>query len=333
MDNKFFNMTHTNRRRFVKDIGAIVAASAMANINMKLTGSPLISATPLISGIKDSTKPFVGIQMSPHTMLDEGIEQCLDLCQNTAQVNAVFPYSHAFHTSTLGKEMRYLAMDHGTPPRDLRNKVPAVYVKHHEKYFKNTSLRIKPTDKRLEFSDRDLFDEIRKPADERNMLVFARILESNGQYIENFDNVLTVDCYGNPGTKACWNNPDYINFWKALVADMFSSYDLDGFQWGAERMGPLMNVILPWNDDPPVCFCKHCIEHGKQANIDPMRAREGYRLLYEYVQKLMSDAPKPAEGVLTIFFRHIIRYPENSFVGVSLQTIEGKCTKRDVSNN
>ncbi len=303
-------MAQTNRRKFVKNIGTLVAASALADINMRLGANPLISGNPLPTAFKKSPETFVGIQMSPHTMLDEGIEQCLDLCQNTARVNAVFPYSHAFHTSTLGKAMRYLANDHGKPPRDLRNKVPAVYVKHHDKYFKDTILRIKPTDKELEFSARDLFSEIRKPADNRNMKVFARILESTGRYIENFDQVLTVDSYGNPGRKACWSNPDYVNFWKAIVADMFNSYDLDGFQWGAERMGPLMNIILPWNDDPPTCFCKHCIERGRAANIDPERAREGYRLLYEYVQKLMTDDPKPPEGVFTVFLRHIIRYPE-----------------------
>ncbi|HEX2457794.1 MAG TPA: hypothetical protein VHI99_29120 [Vicinamibacterales bacterium] len=32
--------------------------------------------------------PFVGIQMGPHTMLDEGIEHCLDLIGRTAAVNA-----------------------------------------------------------------------------------------------------------------------------------------------------------------------------------------------------------------------------------------------------
>jgi len=168
--------------------------------------------------------------MSPHTMLDEGIEACFDLISETAGVNAVFPYSHAFHTSSLGKPLRYLAKDHGKPPRDLRNKVPAVWVRHNEKYFKDTVLRIKATDKELEFSDRDVFNEIIQPANERGIKVFARILESTDIFIENFDSVIAVDSYGNPGRKACWSNPDYINFWKAVVADMFNRYELDGFQ-------------------------------------------------------------------------------------------------------
>lgn len=100
------------------------------------------------------------------------------------------------------------------------------------------------------------------------------------------------------------------NFWAAVVEDMFRTYDLDGFQWGAERMGPLMNVILPWNDAPPTCFCEHCIARGKSQGIDPERAREGYSRLFEYVRKLIAGEPKPAEGVFTVFLRHLIRYPE-----------------------
>ena len=303
-------MPPRTRREFVKNVSAMMAAAAAAEISLGATGIPFMTGKLLRKPVQSAGGTFVGIQMSPHTMLDEGIGQCLDLISRTAGVNAVFPYSHAFHTSTLGKPIRDLATDHGKVPRDMRNKVPGVYVRHHEQFFRDTSLRVKPTDPSLEFSGNDLFSEIREPANKRGMKVFARILESSGLHIENFEKVLTVDVYGNRGRNGCWSNPEYINFWNGVVDDMFHSYDLDGFQWGAERMGPLMNIILPWNNNPPGCFCEHCVKRGQLANIDPGRAREGYRLLFEYVQKLMSDSPKPAEGVFTLFLRHIIRYPE-----------------------
>ncbi|MGH7469691.1 MAG: hypothetical protein ACRENP_17210 [Longimicrobiales bacterium] len=113
-----------------------------------------------------------------------------------------------------------------------------------------------------------------------------------------------------PPRIGCWRNPDYQQFWSAVVEDLFKSYDLDGFQWGAERMGPLMNVILPWNDAPPTCFCPHCITNGKAKGIDPERAREGYTRLFTYVRGLMAGGPKPPEGVFTVFLRHLVRYPE-----------------------
>lgn len=252
----------------------------------------------------------IGIQMSPHTMLDEGIEACLDLIQDTSGINTVIPYTHAFHTSTLGKRLEDLARDHGKPPRDFRGKVPAVWVRHHSEYFHGTSLRVRATDPGLEFADRDLFSEMVQPCRERGMRVYGRVLEASGRFIQGFDDVRTVDVYGNRGAYGCWSHPDYKNFWSAVLEDMFRHYELDGFQWGAERMGPLMNVVLPWNDNPPTCFCRHCIARGEEVNIDAGRAREGYTRLFEYVRSLADGGPSPPEGVFTLFLRHLIRYPE-----------------------
>ncbi len=304
------------RREFLGRLGALFAATAagLPHVNAaRASGLPIAPLTaPATAGLYTLTTPdpFIGVQMSPHSLLYEGIEPCLDLIRRTGAVNFVFPYSHAFHTSSLGQPIAEQAPDHGKPPVDLRGKLPMVWVQHHDEYFKNTRLRIRPTNPSLEFAGRDLFKEMITPARQRNMKVGARILEGSGMAIENFNAVRTTDVYGQRGSKACWNHPDYREFWKAVVADMFNHYDLDGFQWGAERMGPLMNVILPWNNDPPGCFCTYCVERGKAAGIDPGRAKEGYRLLYEFVQQLKTSAPKPAEGVYTIFLRHIIRYPE-----------------------
>ncbi|MBN1362530.1 MAG: hypothetical protein JW993_18175 [Sedimentisphaerales bacterium] len=297
------------RRDFIQQVVGMLAAAEVSLGRMEPANANQAANAAGQSGNHPNT-PFVGIQMSPHTMLDEGIEPCLDLIKETAAVNAVFVYSHAFHTSTLGKPLRDLATDHGKPPRDFRNRVPSIWVRHHDEYFRNTRLRVRSTDSELEFADRDLFTEIVEPCRARKMKVYARILEAAGRHIENFDEVRTIDVYGNRGRYACWSHPDYRNFWSAVASDMFGHYDLDGFQWGAERMGPLMNVILPWNDDPPTCFCEHCIARGQAANIDAGRAKEGYTKLFEYVRRLADEREVPAEGVFTIFLRHLIRYPE-----------------------
>lgn len=39
---------------------------------------------------------FVGVQLGPQSVFDEGPERCLDLLQETAGVNAVFVYSHTY---------------------------------------------------------------------------------------------------------------------------------------------------------------------------------------------------------------------------------------------
>ncbi len=299
------------RRGFVRTLAAMIAAAEVGfdTIGVSPAEASTLPETPgEIPKLPDGA--VVGIQMSPHTMLYEGIGPCLDLIQRTAGINVVMPYSHAFHTRSLGEPVRDLAADHGKPPKDFRGKVPAVWVHHHDAYFQDTPLRIKPTNPSLEFAGRDLFHEMLKPCRDRGMKVYARVLEALGTHIEHFDQVRAVDVYGKRGRYGCWSNPDYRNFWADVVRDMFAHYEMDGFQWGAERMGPLMNVILPWNADPPTCFCKYCVQRGEAAGIDAGRAREGYTKLYEYVRGLIAEKPAPPEGVFTIFLRHLIRYPE-----------------------
>src|SRR6185295_19101864 len=73
---------------------------------------------------------FVGIQMGPHTILDEGIEHTLDLIQETAAINVVMPYSHGYNNAFI-KPLRSRA-DHGVPLSDnAGRKFPLVWVKTH----------------------------------------------------------------------------------------------------------------------------------------------------------------------------------------------------------
>jgi hypothetical protein len=71
-----------------------------------------------------------------------------------------------------------------------------------------------------------------------------------------------------------------------------------------------MNVISPWNNDPPACFCEHCRARGRAAGIDPERARQGYVALHRYVQGQMHGDARPSEGMFGGFLRVLIRYPE-----------------------
>jgi hypothetical protein len=61
------------------------------------------------------------------------------------------------------------------------------------------------------------------------------------------------------------------------MEDLVRSYDLAGIQWGAERQGPLMNVVSPWDSRPPTCFCEFCVARGRKHGIDPERAGDSAR--------------------------------------------------------
>ncbi len=288
-----------DRRSFIETL----ALAAFAADRARVAEGPARAAAP--------AGTFNGIQMGPHTILDEGIERTLDLIAETAAINAVMPYSHAYNAA-LVKPLRDRA-SHGVPLTDnAGRRFPLVWVRTHDRYYGDTTLRHQRVDAGLEHAGRDLFAELVEPARRRGMKVYARILESSAmsRVVANYGKAVTRDVNGRPTNVACWNHPEYVAFWAATMEDLFRSYDLDGVQWGAERMGPLMNVISPWNNDPPACFCEHCGARGRAAGIDPDRAREGYRRLHEYVQGQMGGAARPPEGRFGGFLRLLIRYPE-----------------------
>jgi hypothetical protein len=292
------------RRAFIADLAGLLALT-QAGVHV-----PLGATAPSPGGANTHApapaKPFVGIQMGPHTMLDEGIERTLDLVQKTAAVDVVMPYSHGYNGAFV-KPLRSRA-NHGVPlTNNAGRKFPLVWVRTHDRYYRNTSLRHQVVDDTFALHDRDLFAEAAEPIRKRGMKLYARVLEAGGRTIANFSKVVTRDIDGQPTGTACWNHPEYIAFWADTMDDLFRSYDLDGIQWGAERQGPLMNIVSPWDSRPPTCFCEFCVARGKRQGIDPERARTGFRHLWELAQG--KRAPSP-DGVFASYLRVVMRYPE-----------------------
>jgi hypothetical protein len=255
--------------------------------------------------------PFVGIQIGPHSLFDEGIDRCLDFIQETAAINALLVYSQTYHME-MRRPLQTLAQDHAVPVKDLRGrKLPLVWMKPHEQFYSGTVLRHQKIDSSFEFADRDLFAELLQPVRKRGMKLYARILEGSGplamEGIGNFSKVLIRDVYGRPRPVACWNNPDYKAWWTSTVEDMFRSYELDGLQWGAERHGPLMNVLL--SGTPPFCFCEHCQARGRLNGINLDRARQGFQELHALVRSVQQGTPR-STGTFTALLRVLLRYPE-----------------------
>ncbi len=297
----------TARREFLHSLVALAGAAGIPLPAAAAAPEPQAAPPP---AARPRAGLLIGVQMGPHTMLDEGIEPCLDLCRDAADIDTVFTYSHAYG-GDLRKPLEWLATDHGKPPIDQRSrKLPLVYVRHHEQYFKDTSLRHQQVDATFAYGNRDLFAEMMPPLRARGMKVFARILESGSREVKNVARVATVNAHGQPTQTACWNHPEYKAFWNATVEDLFRSYELDGFQWGAERASPLARLIQSGGDDTASCFCPFCLARGKAHGIDGDRARQGFTALLAYVQRQRGGAPRPPDGAYAEFFRVLMRYPE-----------------------
>ena len=279
-----------------------------------------IAAAPQSSGTDTSKvtgKPFVGVQLGAHSVFDEGVDHCLDLLQETAAVNAVFVYSHTYQGYSSGRKTSDLANDHGVPVRDPKaRKLPLVWVRPHEEFYRDTFLRHATPRADTEFKNQDVFETLAEPCRKRGIQLFARVLEGHGrdplQAIPNWSRILTRDVYGRSTILPCWNHPAYRAWWLGSVEDTFKSYPLAGMKWGAERSGPLSNLLTspPGARRVPFCFCEFCEAKGRTRAIRVDRAREGFRQLFELVSSVQDGKARPEDGTFITLLRLLLRYPE-----------------------
>ena len=254
--------------------------------------------------------PFAGIQLGTHSLLAEGIEWVLDFLKEKGEIDTLITYSHSYY-GAFNRPDSVLA-DHGKGIISYKYRnFPKVWVNHNAEYFKGLLLKHEKPSKEYDFYGRDAFTEMRKPLDQRGMKVYVRLFEPWAKdgigHIENYDKVLTLDIDGNPGKGPCWNNPDYQAWIFATVKDVFTNYEIDGIQYGAERVGPLSELLF--KNEKTNCFCEHCTKKNVAAGIDPERAKAGFR----EIEKLIKGAYEndiPKDGVLISLMNIVFRYPE-----------------------
>jgi hypothetical protein len=106
-------------------------------------------------------------------------------------------------------------------------------------------------------------------------------------------------------------NPDYIDWWLAIIEDQVKSYPIDGLMFGSERNGPLGNTIGGGGfarNANPYCFCRHCLAAADRRGIDARRAGEAYQALHELTQGEAKGSATDSPFVR--FLRLIMTYPE-----------------------
>jgi hypothetical protein len=276
---------------------------------LKTTAASVV--LPLTQAVAAPMPPLIGLQIAGHSLLDEGLDRCLDHVQSTCRANAVFLYSHSYYAAH--NRAPELLANHGVPIRDeRRRKITRVWLRHNDAVFKNTSLRVLPAAADEEYGGRDLFAEVAEPLRRRGINLYARILEPGARdlagRVAHHERAMAVDIHGKPSAQPCRNHPEWIGFWDALVADTTSAYPLAGFQWGAERSGPLSSLL--WKGTAPFCFCPHCEARARGEGINVGRARQGFTELHALITKLRSGGAAPVDGVFTNVLRVLMRFPE-----------------------
>jgi hypothetical protein len=249
---------------------------------------------------------FAGITMGPTSFYDEGIDYVLDLLQDKVGINAIACYT--YQRMTPGCRPPGAIADHGKPIDRERNDDTLTWVQVNEKYYGGTFLRHQPKNKGERYWDKDILADLEKPAQERGIRIYSRILEGWRQYGRpNFVKVNEIDALGRLAGRQCYNNPDYINFWLGTVEDLFKTYPyLAGIYWGSENSGPLPRAL---SGGTPTCFCKHCCRIARENGIDPERARRGLLALRDLARGLRAGE-RPTDGAFISIFRLLIGNPE-----------------------
>lgn len=254
--------------------------------------------------------PLVGVQISPHSLFDEGVEKTLDFLQETAAIDTLFLLTHGYYGAG-PRPKSVLASHQGSPVRESWHRLPKIWVEHDERFFRDTPLRHRKPKDDLEFGGRNILEELREPLRRRGMKVYARFYEPNSQqgtgHIAAWERTVATDHFGNPGKWPCWNKPDYREFVRATVEDLCRNNPLDGLQYGAERGSPLSEVLL--KGEPAECFCEDCSKRARQAGIDLVRAKAGYRELSDLMRNA-ARGTQPVDGVIITVLRIFQEHPE-----------------------
>src|SRR5690349_2281634 len=112
----------------------------------------------------------------------------------------------------------------------------------------------------------------------------------------------------------CFYKPAVREFWKAVVTDIASSYDIDGILFFNERNGPLTNTIganfdVGFGASRVTCFCDDHKREAEKHKINFERTKEGYRKLDELTQSALKGN-RPSDGYYVEFERLLLNYPE-----------------------
>jgi hypothetical protein len=258
-------------------------------------------------------RPLVGLQIGAISFVDEGVTGVLDTVVDKAAVNALFVATQSFDRGLQGRQISGRPWP-GHGPSELDHHGGGSYVAAHPEYYAGTLLapHLAPDEA---VAGRDVLDDVIGAAHERDVAVYAFLLENTHsgltRAVPNWPKVLQVDCYGRRDPYACVRNPDYVAWWLSVLQDTLAHHPLDGVMFGAERNGPLGNVLAGGGfarDGMSFCFCVHCEAAGAARGIDPRRAREGYVALDRLVR---GTAENPnGHSALVQFLALLLRYPE-----------------------
>jgi hypothetical protein len=269
-----------------------------------------------VSQSSSRSDKFVGIQISPISFLDEGVEPLLDTLQSRFGVNVLLIGTLSWLGLKVGRRISHKLEgfpDHGVQQPDAMR--GGSYIAHHPEFYRNTSItNFQNTDPGMEGVD--ILEMVIDAAHARSMKVMPEVMEplfkyadhgsANTVQIPNLPQYLEVDQFGRIGSEPSTSNPHYRTWLHSVLEDYARNYAIDGIMWCNERRSPLDNLIAgnAANDFSPASR-----REALERNIDVERVLLAYREAHTYFQ----DARKGrggGDGYFIEFLRMLLRNPE-----------------------
>ncbi len=259
---------------------------------------------------------FVGIQISPISFIDEGVEAVLDTLQTRVGVNVLMIGTVSWLGLKSGRSISHALdgwPDHGVPePFAMKG---GAYFEPDPAYYSKTLIKDFKT-KDPEMAGRDILAMVIPEAKKRGMKVFIELMEPFFKYaghgsvntveIPNLAQCLEVDVFGRIGSEPSTDNPDYRNWILSMVEDQVRNYDLDGVMWCNERRSPLDQLIA---GQAPGDFSERARREAAARGIDVERVRLAFRDVYAFFQRARAGDTF-VDGAFIEFLRVLLANPE-----------------------
>ncbi len=266
--------------------------------------------------MSEADSKFVGIQISPISFVDEGVEGVLDTLQERVGINILMIGTISWLGLKVGRRISWGIEgfpDHGVQaPMTLRG---GSYLHPHPEYYNNTFIKdVRAHDS--EFGTGDILEMVIPEARKRGMKVMPEMMEPLFKYsghgsaaevsVPGMAQCLEVDHIGRYGAEPCLNHPDYRTWWHSIMEDHVRNYPIDGIMWCNERKSPLDKMIT---GEAPACFCEHCLRLATGKGMDTETIRRAYDDVYAYFQAARAGE-EFVDGAFIEFLRVLLAHPE-----------------------
>ena len=264
---------------------------------------------------EQSTK-FVGIQVSPISFLDEGVEAVLDTLKDRVGVNVLMLGTVSWLGLKTGRSISHEIdgwPDHGVPePFAMKG---GGYFRPDPAYYGGTFIKDYGS-RDPEFVGKDILKMVLPPAHERGMRVYIELMEPFFKYtghgstntvdIPNLAQAMEVDVFGRLSGDPSTSHPDYRNWVLSMVEDQVSNHPIDGVMWCNERNSPLDTLI---QGGTPGDFSTHARREALERGIDVEACRRAILTIHDFMQEAAAGKSF-ADGTLITFIRTLLENPE-----------------------